>query len=196
MLTGAQSGEFTLWNGLAFNFETILQAHDTPIRSICWSHSSRYLISSEDSGQIKYFQSNMNNLAALPGHAGHSCRALSFSQSDEKFVSVGDDGYVRIWDFEQRREERAWRGHGQDVRCVDWHPSKGLIVSGSTDDKVSFWDPRSGQALASYVSLTFSLHSKSAQGLPPSSTLALQISAQEFGSLGAVEPERQFGRDR
>lgn len=40
-------------------------------------------------------------------------------------------------------------GHGQDVRCVDWHPTKGLIVSGSTDDKVSFWDPRSGQALAS-----------------------------------------------
>jgi len=93
----------------------------------------------------------MNNLAALPGHAGHSCRALAFSPSDDKFVSVGDDGYVRIWDFEQRREERAWRGHGQDVRCVDWHPSKGLVVSGSTDDKVSFWDPRSGQALASCV---------------------------------------------
>ena len=28
---GASSGEFTLWNGLTFNFETILQAHDSPV---------------------------------------------------------------------------------------------------------------------------------------------------------------------
>lgn len=26
LITGASSGEFTLWNGTAFNFETILQA--------------------------------------------------------------------------------------------------------------------------------------------------------------------------
>lgn len=25
LITGASSGEFTLWNGLTFNFETILQ---------------------------------------------------------------------------------------------------------------------------------------------------------------------------
>ena len=29
--SGASSGEFTLWNGLTFNFETILQAHDSPV---------------------------------------------------------------------------------------------------------------------------------------------------------------------
>ncbi len=32
LITGASSGEFTLWNGLTFNFETILQAHDSPVR--------------------------------------------------------------------------------------------------------------------------------------------------------------------
>lgn len=26
LLTGSSSGEFTLWNGMAFNFETIMQA--------------------------------------------------------------------------------------------------------------------------------------------------------------------------
>jgi hypothetical protein len=30
-ISGASSGEFTLWNGLTFNFETILQAHDSPV---------------------------------------------------------------------------------------------------------------------------------------------------------------------
>jgi len=28
LITGASSGEFTLWNGLTFNFETILQVSD------------------------------------------------------------------------------------------------------------------------------------------------------------------------
>ena len=33
--SGASNGEFTLWNGLTFNFETILQAHDSPVRGQC-----------------------------------------------------------------------------------------------------------------------------------------------------------------
>lgn len=30
LVTGASSGEFTLWNGLTFNFETILQVNAHP----------------------------------------------------------------------------------------------------------------------------------------------------------------------
>lgn len=41
-------------------------------------------------------------------------------------------------------------GHGADVKCVDWHPQKGLIISGSKDNQqpVKLWDPKSGQSLA------------------------------------------------
>lgn len=31
LVTGASSGEFTLWNGLTFNFETILQVNSVPL---------------------------------------------------------------------------------------------------------------------------------------------------------------------
>ena len=41
----------------------------------------------------------------------------------------------------------ATLGHGWDVRCVDWHPQKGLLASGSKDNTVKLWDPRSGQCL-------------------------------------------------
>jgi len=37
LVTGSASGEFTLWNGSAFNFETILQAHDNSVRAMAWS---------------------------------------------------------------------------------------------------------------------------------------------------------------
>lgn len=39
-------------------------------------------------------------------------------------------------------------GHGWDVKCVQWHPTKGLLVSGSKDNQIKFWDPRTGTVLS------------------------------------------------
>jgi len=63
ILTGSTSGEFTAWNGLTFNFETILQAHDT-VRALTFNYASTYIASADQSGIVKYFQPNMNNLTA------------------------------------------------------------------------------------------------------------------------------------
>ena len=50
LVTGAASGEFTLWNGMAFNFETILQAHDYPVRSMSWSRDGNWLATGDQGG--------------------------------------------------------------------------------------------------------------------------------------------------
>ncbi|KAI0046905.1 WD40 repeat-like protein, partial [Auriscalpium vulgare] len=146
VLTGSTSGEFTLWNGLTFNFETILQAHDSAIRAMQFTHSGSYLASADQNGVIKYFQPNMNNLTAWQGHR-EAIRGLSFSPDDNRFATASDDSTVRIWSFEESREERVLTGHGWDVKCVEWHPTKGLLVSGSKDNQIKFWDPRTGTAL-------------------------------------------------
>ncbi|RXN23338.1 pre-mRNA 3 end processing WDR33-like protein [Labeo rohita] len=77
-------------------------------------------------------------------------RSKDFSPTDNKFATCSDDGTVRIWDFLRCHEERILRGHGADVKCVDWHPTKGLVVSGSKDSQqpIKFWDPKTGQSLA------------------------------------------------
>ncbi|KAI0699649.1 WD40-repeat-containing domain protein [Cytidiella melzeri] len=147
IVTGSTSGEFTLWNGLTFNFETILQAHDSAVRTMQFSHSGLYLASADQSGIIKYFQPNMNNLTAWQGHR-EAIRGLSFSPDDGRFATASDDATIRIWSFEESREERVLTGHGWDVKCVEWHPTKGLLVSGSKDNMIKFWDPRTGTVLS------------------------------------------------
>ena len=163
VLTGSTSGEFTLWNGLTFNFETILQAHDSAVRTMQFSHSGAYLASADQSGIIKYFQPNMNNLTAWQGHR-EAIRGLSFSPDDGRFATASDDSTIRIWSFEESREERvltgqclvvyvvyvlmSFTGHGWDVKCVEWHKTKGLLVSGSKDNMIKFWDPRTGTVLS------------------------------------------------
>ncbi|OQR88099.1 WD40 repeat-containing protein [Achlya hypogyna] len=146
LITGNSVGEFTLWNGLAFNFETILQAHDDAVRAMVWSHNDNWFVTADHGGVIKYWQSSMTNVQLVHGHR-EAVRSLSFSPTDYKFVSCSDDATVKIWDFESVKEERVLTGHGWDVKCVAYHPSKALLASGSKDNLVKIWDPKSGASL-------------------------------------------------
>ncbi|CAO3664214.1 unnamed protein product [Rhizopus microsporus] len=126
LITGSSSGEFTLWNGLTFNFETILQAHDSAVRAMNWSHNDNWMVTGDHSGVIKYWQSNMSNLKMFQGHK-EAIRDLTFAPSDT------------------RTEEKALSGHGWDVKCVDWHPYKALLASGSKDNLIKLWDPKTAK---------------------------------------------------
>ncbi|CAN1187021.1 Flowering time control protein FY [Linum perenne] len=150
LITGSQSGEFTLWNGQSFNFEMILQAHDQAIRSMVWSHNDNWMVSGDDGGAIKYWQSNMNNVKANKTAHKESVRDLSFCRTDLKFCSCSDDTTVKVWDFARCQEERSLTGHGWDVKSVDWHPTKSLLVSGGKDNLVKLWDAKSGRELCSF----------------------------------------------
>ena len=87
----------------------------------------------------------MNNVKMFQAHK-EPVRSVSFSPTDAKFASCSDDGTVRVWDFFSCVEERVLRGHGADVKCVDWHPTKGLLASGSKDNQqpVKIWEPKTG----------------------------------------------------
>ncbi|KAN0075521.1 WD40-repeat-containing domain protein [Tylopilus felleus] len=188
VLTGSTSGEFTLWNGLTFNFETILQAHDSAIRAFQFTHSGAYLASADQSGIIKYFQPNMNNLNAWPGHR-EAIRGLSFSPNDGQFATASDDATIRIWAFEESREERVLTGHGWDVKCVEWHPTKGLLASGSKDNLIKFWDPRTGTVLS-----TLHQHKNTIQALAwsPNGNLLASASRDQTVRVFDIRAMKEF----
>lgn len=146
LLTASSSGEFTLWNGTGFNFETIMQAHDAAIRALSYSHSDDWLISADHDGVIKYWQPNFNNVESIRGHHD-PIRDLAFSPTDSKFVTASDDSTLKIFDFAGGVAESSLTGHGWDAKSCDWHPTKGLIVSGSKDHLVKLWDPRTARCL-------------------------------------------------
>ncbi|KAJ2488574.1 WD repeat-containing protein 33 [Coemansia sp. RSA 2050] len=147
LVTGSYTGELTLWNGLSFNFDTIMQAHDSAIRSMEWSHNAQWMITGDQGGIIKYWQPNMNNVKVTAGHKS-GIHGLSFSPSDTKFASASDDQQIKIWDF-IRGPELVLSGHTWEVRTVDWHPHLGMIATGGKDNVLKTWDPRSGKCLAS-----------------------------------------------
>lgn len=147
VLVSSYSGEFTLWNGLTFNFESIMQAHDVPIFSLEYSHSGKWLLSGDMSGCIKFWQPNFNNVNILSKAHENTVGGLVFSPNDSKFVSCSDDQTLKIWDFSTASEECTLKGHHWDVKGCDWHSSLGLVVSGSKDNLVKLWDPRDGTCI-------------------------------------------------
>ncbi|KDR81955.1 hypothetical protein GALMADRAFT_240297 [Galerina marginata CBS 339.88] len=190
ILTGSTSGEFTLWNGLTFNFETILQAHDTAICAMTFTHSGAYLASSDKSGIIKYFEPNMNNLTAWQGSSSREAiRGLSFSPDDRRFATASDDSSVRIWSFAESRVESVLTGHGWDVKCVEWHPTKGLLVSGSKDNQIKFWDPRTGTVLS-----TLHQHKNTVQALSwsPNGNLVASASRDQTVRVFDIRAMKEF----
>ena len=108
-----------------------------------WSHNEQWMLTGDDKGYVKYWQANMNNVQMYPAHL-EAVRGLSFSPTDAKFTSCSDDRTVRIFDFVTCKEESILQGHGSDVKCVDWHPHKALIISGSKDSQqpIILWDAR------------------------------------------------------
>ncbi|KAK8158181.1 WD40-repeat-containing domain protein [Phyllosticta citribraziliensis] len=146
LLTGSTSGEFTLWNGMGFNFETIMQAHESAIRAVQYSHGDDWLVSADQEGLVKYWQPNFNNVKVLQAHT-EPIRDLAFAPTDSKFVTASDDATLKIFDFAGGIEESILTGHGWEAKTVDWHPTKGLLVSGSKDHQIKLWDPRTGRCL-------------------------------------------------
>ncbi|CAH6721795.1 polyadenylation factor subunit 2 [[Candida] jaroonii] len=142
LLVASHGGEFTLWNGMTFNFETITQAHDSAILSLKYSHNDNWLLSGDQDGVVKYWQTNFNNVNIIQCH-NDGIRDLSFSPNDSKFLTSSDDSTMKLWNFNNGKEERVFTGHHWDIKSSDWHPNLGLIVSGSRDNLIKLWDPRS-----------------------------------------------------
>ncbi|KAL4778310.1 WD40-repeat-containing domain protein [Aspergillus varians] len=151
LLTGGHTGEFMLWNGTAFNFETVMDAHydqlQAGVTSLAWSHSNDWLISGGQKGDVKYWRPNFNNVETIDDAHHDAVRDLAWSPNDTKFLSASDDTTLKIYDFTTRTCDTVLTGHNWDVKSCDWHPKKGLLVSGSKDHQVKFWDPRTTRCL-------------------------------------------------
>lgn len=145
-LTGTQGGEFTMFGSQALQFETILQAHEQPVRSMRFTHNGNFLVSGDDSGLVRYWKPNLELVKSVQAHR-EAVRQVSFSPSDLKYATASDDSTIKVWDFARCTTEQVCAGHGGDVKCVDWHPAKSLLVSASKDGLVKLWCPKSGKAL-------------------------------------------------
>jgi len=146
LISGTQTGEITIWNGSQFHFENILQAHNAAVRAMQWTPEETVLVSGDQLGIIKFWDQYLYNFQTFQGHKESICD-ITISPTGMKFCSCADDSHAKVWDLRTGEEERAFTGHGWDVKCCNWHPTKGLVATGSKDSQIKLWDPRASEAI-------------------------------------------------
>eukprot|EP00124_Ichthyophonus_hoferi_P003757 Ihof_evm2s349 gene=Ihof_evmTU2s349 len=76
----------------------------------------------------------------LEGHdKGVNC--VDYYQGGDKpyLISGGDDGNVKIWDYQNKVCVQTLSGHTQNVSIACFHPDLPIIVTGSEDGTVRIW---------------------------------------------------------
>lgn len=89
-----------------------MQAHESAVRSACYSHSEDWLISADQDGIVKYWQPNFNNVKEIQAH-NETIRGLVFSPTDTKFATASDDATIKIFDFAGGIEELIYKHFDQ-----------------------------------------------------------------------------------
>jgi polyadenylation factor subunit 2 len=117
-------------------------------------HDGTYFFTGDVGGIVTIYKPNVEKMIVVKAHvpilektSSFTVTSIATSPTNFMFCSSAEDASIKIWDLGKisQRQKLPLRkyGHGGNVLTVDWHQMKGLIVSGSENNMIKFWDPRS-----------------------------------------------------
>lgn len=131
---------------------------------------------------------------SLIGHqAGVNCIDFCASFDRPHLVSGGDDGHVKVWDYQTKQCLFTFdkNGHTDNVSAVSFHPDLPIILSAGEDNVVNIWNAitfKHEQALNYGLQRVWAIHA-----LPESNYVALGFDeATVVLKIGKESPMASF----
>ena len=123
---------------LDFNIEN---AHLNGVSYLCPS-STNTLISSGYDKQIKIWEITLKHYKLKQTLDGHSkCVYQVLTLTNDRFASCSQDKTIRIWEFGGNYSlKQTLYGHNDTITSIIQRKDKEILVSGSDDQNLIFWD--------------------------------------------------------
>jgi WD40 repeat protein/uncharacterized caspase-like protein len=154
--TAGDDGVIRIWDAASFKPLRTLQGHQGPVYSINYALGGQMASASWDGtvllwnpgGNQPAHSFEANSPDGQPGPIKQYSVAFYPSTPLKYLASAGHDGYVRIWDLQQKMLARAQLDHKADadspdvsvVRSLSYAPNgSGQYVTGGYDGKVRFY---------------------------------------------------------
>ncbi|KAH0278606.1 WD40 repeat-like protein, partial [Aureobasidium melanogenum] len=119
-----------------------LTGHNGQVLALCYgAGTGQYLLTGSTDRQIRLFNPATGLEVQKYSAHGYEVHDLSVAQDNDRFISVGGDKTVFLWDVATHQTLRRWSGHaGRINACAFAGEGDSLVVTGSFDSTVKIWD--------------------------------------------------------
>lgn len=125
---------------------TRFQSHTAPIHALAFSSGAGTYVLTGSADRSIHLCNPASKRPVVQKFSAHGYEVLDLAVSGDnsKFLSVGGDKAVFLWDVAEAKTLRRWNGHSGRVNCCAFGgEEEGVAVSGSLDGTVRVWDCRS-----------------------------------------------------
>lgn len=142
IIAGDANGNLSIWNSNDLTLQLFLPLNCGKIRKINVKNDGKLFVVHGHDEKIRIFESeNFNEVITLPGHENGANCSLFIGNNEEKLVSGGKDGLLKVWDWKAEKLLETIPAHNFAIYDLQKSNSDS-IISASRDKSIKIWDAK------------------------------------------------------
>ena len=148
MLPRCLLSQVILWDLASGDKVFEMEGHESYVRTLAFSPDDRRLVSGGNDSTMRFWNVTTGKQADFFESGKSDYVAAVCYSPDGKSIAVESTAQTRIYDVASGEWRTLSDGHSSRVYCAEFAPGGRVVVSGSQDETVRFWDATTGKGLA------------------------------------------------
>jgi WD40 repeat protein len=143
IISGSQDLTVRIWNRVKsqnWQCSKVLRGHENNIWSIALNSKGTILVSSDQSGVLKFWDVDSGQCIKTFSSIPKAVRALAFHPQGNLLASSSEDRQIRLWDLDSHQCLQTISAHRMAIWQIAFSPQGDVLASCGMDGLVKLWD--------------------------------------------------------